>query len=121
MIGADQLTPGEDVLGESGFDLVLGGARLKVEHGVERVELKEIAMWFARRRAGAAVADLFKVIRALFGIASDGWRLRCIFGKFRGVGRQIKHDPMRPHTVGRIGIIDDQNKAAGAGRRAGPG
>jgi hypothetical protein len=49
--------------------VLLVGARLQVEHFVQGIEFEEVAMGFAGRRAGAAIADLAKVVATLAATA----------------------------------------------------
>ena len=50
------------MLFHGGFQFASACARLYVEPGIERVELEEVAMGLARRRAWAAIADAPRAI-----------------------------------------------------------
>ena len=41
--------------------LALGGTRLQIQHGIQRIELEIVPVRFPRRRAGASVADTLDV------------------------------------------------------------
>jgi len=64
-VAAHQLRLRQDVVLEGALQFLLGSAGFEVHFGVERVELKEVAMRLARRRAGTAVADAPKVVATL--------------------------------------------------------
>lgn len=66
-IAAHVLALIEDVALHRTLDVFFGGAGLEIELGVESIELEEITMGFARRRARTTVADFAEVVAALAG------------------------------------------------------
>jgi hypothetical protein len=62
------------------LDVLLTGARFQVEHFVQSIEFEEVAMGFAGRRAGAAVADFAEVVATLAATAGHVVDLGDAFG-----------------------------------------
>src|SRR5262249_35195903 len=103
--------------------LRLGRLGEVAQHGVERVELVEVAMP-TDRRAGPAIAGALPVVASLTGSRRESPRLR---GPAPGAGRRggVVEGPLHPRHLGcrrvrRIGIIDDEDKALGARGRITP-
>jgi hypothetical protein len=102
------------------LDVGFGGAESEVESCVESIELEEIAMRLASRRAGAPVAGLVKVVAALVRAVGELLPISGVFREFAGVGRQIVKDPVDPSADGRIGIVHDEREGLRSGGRIGP-
>src|SRR5262245_43073829 len=73
-VGADEPGLGEVVAVHGVEQLLPGGAGVEAQHGVQGVELEDVAVVLPRRRGRAAVADLAEVVRAL--AAAVGQRRR---------------------------------------------
>src|SRR5262245_23822980 len=85
----------ENVAFRRALELLLCGARPKLESRVERIKAEEIPMRFALRRAWAVVPDILKIVPALYGAALHKLlRGRHRFGQIRDYRRHVEYDPM---------------------------
>jgi len=93
------------------------------QHDVERVQLEEVAVRLAGRRAGPAVADLAEVVAALGRAPQllERFSLGEVLRQRGQRGRQIEEHPMHPRAGGRVGVVDDEREGLGRGRRPAPG
>jgi len=69
LIGAHELSLSQYVALHGLLHVPLAGAWLQVEHFVQSIEFEEVAMGFAGRRAGAAIADFAEIVATLAATA----------------------------------------------------
>ena len=104
LIRADELCAGQHMAFHSLLGLLdFGFGRVpKIERGIERVELMEVAVP-PDGRTRAAIRRLCEIV-APFRES----RLSSVFGHALGIGRYVVHDPMHPHPLRRFWISQDR-------------
>src|SRR5437667_6379530 len=107
----------QDVALHGAFDVGLRRAGVQAEFRVEGIQLEEIAMRLARRRARTAIASFAEIIPALARSARKLILLRHSFRKFSRIRRKIVEHPVDPGSCGSVGIVHDQRKGLGIYRR----
>lgn len=110
-----QLCLGEDVAFHRSFKIPLRGARRKIEHDVERVQLEKVPMR-ARRRTGTSVPDPPKIRCPLLRPVRERCGLWQIFLEPARARWDIPQDPVDPCADRGIRIIRDERKTPGIRR-----
>src|SRR5438309_1350545 len=101
------------------LQIFLGRVRWKVQAGVERVQLEEVAVR-AGWRAGAAVADAAKVRRALLHPVRKRVLFRHAFLEAARLRRDVPRHPVHPGAHRCIRVVGNERQALGLGRDVGP-
>src|SRR5262249_38277092 len=83
----------------------------EAEHGVERIEPEEVAVWLAARRGWPAVADLAEVVLALSGAARQGFLRRDFFVPLVQLRPDVEQDPVNPRLARSVRVVTDQGEA----------
>src|SRR6516162_2226983 len=81
-----------------------------MDGGVERVELEEIAMRLARRRARTVVASFLEIVKALARTIRGLRSFREILRKCAEAWQEVIGDPVDPVAYGGVGVVDDQRE-----------
>jgi len=103
------------------LDIDFGGTDFEVEFGIESVQLEEVTMRLAGRRAGAAVPNFVEVVIALARVVGELLPVGNVFRKFVGVEREVIEDPVDPGARGSVRIVHDEGEGLRIGGSAGPG
>src|SRR5215469_7279652 len=83
-----------------GLEFLFGGVGFEIDGGGERVELEEIAMWLASRRARTVVASFLEIVKALTRTISGLRSFREILRKRAEAWREVIGDPVDPVAYG---------------------
>lgn len=97
------------------FQFLSAGPCLQVERSVESVQLEEVAMHFAGRRAWAAITDAIEIVPALTGAILKHFSRRHSLWQSRKIGGHVPDQPVCPRTSGCIRIIHNQRQRVGRG------
>src|SRR5207237_1339154 len=85
------------------------GACFQIQYRIQRINSEVIAVRFAGRRGGAAVADLAEVVLSLFRSIGERFLGRHPFRQLVRISRQIEEHPMHPWLLARsVGVVADQ-------------
>src|SRR6266852_3105051 len=119
-VAADEFGLGQDVAFHGALSVGFGGSGFEVEFCIEGIQLEEIAVGLARRRARAPITDFAEIVASLPRTARKLLLFRDSFGKFSRVRRKVVEHPMHPGAHGRVGIVHDESEALCLCRRLGP-
>jgi hypothetical protein len=110
-VQSHQLSFRKDVALHRLLHLFAGCAGFKVQARVQSIEVEKVAMGLPGRGAGTSVAQLVKIIRALYGASRDAFNLGNAFADRAGARGKVINDPMDPGVSWRIRVGDDQREA----------
>ena len=86
---ADQFALLQKVPLQRFFQVLLGRARRQVQADVERIQLEEVTMRFARRRTGASIANFVKIGITLASADGEFTNFRHAFWQICSRRRQV--------------------------------
>src|SRR5208337_487481 len=103
------------------FDILFGGTRLEIQLRVQGVELEEIAVGLAWRRARPAITDFPKIIAAVSRTVRELLLLGDVLRERARVCGQVEEHPVHPGSHGCVGIVSDQSETLSRGGWVVPG
>src|SRR5947207_14453009 len=94
---------------------LFGQARLEPKSAIERIQSEEVAVGFAGRRAGAAVADVVERVRALrSSLVEEVFGGGQPFEELGDRGGEVVEGTVSPVAGRSVGVVADEGEAAAA-------